>query len=440
MANALYEPHGPGYLDATETRAERVRTFQICSDCRLCIKYCFSFKSLFSLIDGKWAEGDPGADDHDPVGELTDREHLRIVDECFQCKLCYVNCPYTVDNEEAEWKVDFPALMMRSLIVANAARRPPASASLLARTDLQGKVASTLAPLVNVVSRLGVARAPMELVTGISKARLLPSYARIRFSHWFTRRSAPAEEEVAAGDRVALFPTCLVEYQDPDIGKALVHVYEHNGITCTLPSDQVCCGMPWLDAGNVTKFREHAEINVERLLPSVREGCSVVVPQATCAYVLKREYPGFLGTADAALVAEHTYDASEYLMARHRERPLEQSFGGRTYETILWHAACHSRAQQMGPKSMELMRLTGARVEMVERCTAIDGTWGLRAENVEMARTIAEPLMARVRRSDAELVAGDCHLANTAIREDAGRAPVHPLQVLERAYGLEDDA
>ena len=85
------------------------------------------------------------------------------------------------------------------------------------------------------------------------------------------------------------------------------------------------------------------------------------------------------------------------------------------------------------------MALTGAKVEMVERCSAIDGTWGLRAENVEMAQKIAKPLMERVQEAETQLVAGDCHLANTAIREATQKVPVHPVQVLARAYGIEDD-
>ena len=76
---------------------------------------------------------------------------------------------------------------------------------------------------------------------------------------------------------------------------------------------------------------------------------------------------------------------------------------------------------------------------MIERCAAIDGTWGLRAENVEMANQIARPLMERVQDAESQLVAGDCHLANTAIREATHKVPVHPVQVLARAYGLEDD-
>ena len=159
----------------------------------------------------------------------------------------------------------------------------------------------------------------------------------------------------------------------------------------------------------------------------------VVVPQPTCAYVLKNEYPDFLGTDDARLVAEHTFDTSEYLMARHREEPLDTDFSaGETYDTITWHAACHYRAQQIGPKSRDLLALTGAKVTVVERCSAIDGTWGLRAENVEMARRIAKPLMETVTKADTDLVVGDCHLANTAIREGTGKTPLHPLQVLAR--------
>ena len=47
--------------------------------------------------------------------------------------------------------------------------------------------------------------------------------------------------------------------------------------------------------------------------------------------------------------------------------------------------------------------------------------------------------MERVQDAETQLVAGDCHLANTAIREATQKVPVHPVQVLARAYGLEDD-
>jgi Fe-S oxidoreductase len=391
------------------------------------VKLCPSFKSLFEMID------DLGGSDE--ADHLSAQQHARVVDECYQCKLCYVICPYTPDQQQ-EWRIDFPQLMLRSLSIQTRQGEQSRSARLLARTDLQGKVATALAPVVNASTHIKPVRVLMEKTTGIARDRLLPNFSRVRFSKWFRSRGT---NEPRAGSRgtVAIFPTCLVEYQEPAIGHALVGVYEHNGFACELPEGQVCCGMPWLDAGDTEKFREHAQQNVDALLPAVEAGMSIVVAQPTCAYTLKDEVPAFLGTDAARKVAEHTFEASEFLVNEHRKEKLDTEFEGQTYESIVWHAACHYRAQQMGPKSSLLMQLTGAKVQMVERCAAIDGTWGLRAENVDMAKRVARPLMERIRESEAELVAGDCQLANVAIREDAGKTPVHPLQVLARAYGIE---
>ena len=431
MVTHLYNPLDPAYFDADDARGERDRTFQICADCRLCVRLCPSFKDLFRMIDAH--------DGVHPARDLTDAEHKVVVDECYQCKLCYVVCPYTPDQGQ-EWKVDFPRLMMRSLAIQAREGKVGHAARLLARTDLQGQLATVAAPVVNATGKVRFLRGVMEKVTGIAADRKLPQYARERFSKWFARRaSTVAANASPARAPVALFPTCLVEYQEPAIGRAVVEVCEHNGIECELPPGQVCCGMPWLDAGDIDRFTDAARRNVAALAPAARAGRTIVVPQPTCAYVLKHDYPDVLGTEDARLVAAQTRDVAEHLMGEHGREPLADDFEGRTYDSITWHAACHYRAQQMGPKSKDLMALTGAEVAVVERCSAIDGTWGLRAENVEMARAIAKPLMDAVRDAHSELVAGDCHLANTAIGEATAKVPVHPIQVLARAYGLEEE-
>jgi hypothetical protein len=46
-------------------------------------------------------------------------------------------------------------------------------------------------------------------------------------------------------------------------------------------------------------------------------------------------------------------------------------------------------------------------------------------------------LLEKVRESGAQLVAGDCQLANVAIEEGSGKRPIHPLHAL-LAYGLEE--
>jgi Fe-S oxidoreductase len=268
---------------------------------------------------------------------------------------------------------------------------------------------------------------------------VLPPYARQRFSTWFRQRSAPALADRQA--TVTLFPTCFVEYNSPAIGQDLVKVYEHNRVACQLPDGIGCCGAPWLHAGEFEQFRATAGRNLPILAEAVRQGADIVVPQPTCGYVLKRDYAEYLDGPDARLVAEHTYDACEYLVKLHRdgEMSLDTTFAGDVPDQVTYHASCHLQAQNAGLKSRDLMKLTGTKVTLVNKCSGIDGTWGLRAENYELARRVAQPLGDAVRRArdeGATVVTGDCTLANGAITQETGEVPVHPLQMVARAYGI----
>lgn len=429
-----YDPFHPRYFDEGDLREELTRVYDLCHGCRLCFKFCPSFPTLFELIDR--------FDDQD-AGRLTPAEQDRVVDECFQCKLCHINCPYTPGRHE--WNLDFPRLMMRADQVRHRAGKVSLRArvedQVLARTDAVGKVGTALAPVVNrVVGRPGgLGRKVMQAATGVAAERVLPPYTRQRFSSWFRRRPAhaPAEGRARQGE-VALFPTCLVEYQDPGVGRDLVRVCERNGIDCSLPEGQVCCGAPWLHTGDVDRFVAQGRRNVEILAAAVRDGRDVIVPQPTCGYVLKKDYVDYIGGPDAALVAEHTYDAAEYLMKVHKGEgtALDTAFTGEVPETLTYHAPCHLRAQSVGLKSRDLMKLTGARITVVAECSAIDGTWGYREENYEISRTVGRKLAGAIERAGNEVVAGDCHLANGGILQETGTRPVHPVQVVARAYGI----
>ena len=98
-------------------------------------------------------------------------------------------------------------------------------------------------------------------------------------------------------------------------------MYERNGIECSL-TDAGCCGAPWLHAGDVKTFTKVAEKNVATLAAEIRAGKGdIVVPEPTCGYVLKKDYVDYVGAPlqdDAKLVAEHTYDAAEYLVKVHK--------------------------------------------------------------------------------------------------------------------------
>mgnify|MGYP001561299537 FL=1 len=427
-----YDPKHPQYLDEADVRGELTRVYDLCHGCRLCFKYCTSFPTLFEFIDRH--------DDQD-AGRLTPAQQDQVIDECFQCKLCYINCPYIPDLHE--WALDFPRLMLRANAMRHETKqvsfRDRVTTDFMGRTDLLGKVATATAPLANkvVAAPAGSAiRKVVEKVTGVSSVRLLPPYARQRFSTWFNKR--PRLKINKRQGRVAVFPTCLVEYQKPEIGHDLVKVYERNGIECALAEGAGCCGAPFLHSGDLDQFNKIAAKNVTALAKAVRMGRDIVVPQPTCGYVLKKDYVDYVGGAESRLVAAHTFDAAEYLMKVHKndDMSLDLDFTGHVPASVTYHTPCHLKAQNIGLKSRDLIKLTGAKVKLVQQCSGIDGMWGLRAENTGISIPIAGKLGDEIRKADGEVVAGDCHLANTAIAEQTGQEPLHPLQLIARAYGI----
>lgn len=423
-----YDPRHPAYYDEADLREELLRVYDLCHGCRLCWNLCPSFNSLFELIDQR--DGN--------VHALTPAEQDRVVDECYQCKLCYMKCPYVPPHE---WQLDFPRLMLRAAAGMRRRGRGDLSDQFFGRTDLMGALNSRLAPVVNAAIGTpgSLPRRIMERTLGIAAQRLLPLYAVERFSTWFQRRQRPAVD--GRNGRVAVFPTCLVEYQRPEIGHDAVKVLERNAVACDVPRATVCCGMPWLDCGDVDAFVKQARRNVPLLAEQVRQGRDIVVLQPTCGYALKQEYPRYVQDEAARLVGEHTFDVFEYLLKIHREpgKGLDLEFRGHVPQSITWHAPCHLRAQNIGYKTRDLLKLTGAQVTVVDRCAGIDGTWGLRAVNYPLARKVARPLRDAINTARSEAVATDCALASGAILEETGRQPVHPIQVLARAYGIPEE-
>ena len=440
-----YDPTHPTYLDEPDLRVELERVFDLCHGCRLCFNLCPSFPTLFDFIDSR--DGD--------VAGMTPVEQDQVVDECYQCKLCYLKCPYVPPHE---WELDFPRLMMRAHAVRHAdgaGARKRLTDQFLGRTDLLGKVSSAAAPVVNALTgRTGsFPRKMMEKTTGIASERLLPPYSRQRFSTWFKRRPSEAgangpRPQMAAGSQgsVSVFPTCFVEYMEPAIGKDLVKVYERNRVECSMPEGTQCCGAPWLHSGNIKEFTKAAERNVSVLADEVRAGREVIVSQPTCAYVVRKDYPIYLAAsplaAESRLVAAHTADPAEYLIRLHKggDTSLDTEFSGRESgavpDQVTYHVACHLQAQQIGLKSRDLLKLAGIKATLVQQCSGIDGTWGYRAENYELARKVAGPLKRGVEEAGNDVVCGDCHLANGSIEQETGTRPVHPMQLMARAYGI----
>jgi Fe-S oxidoreductase len=231
-----------------------------------------------------------------------------------------------------------------------------------------------------------------------------------------------------------LFYTCGVNFNEPEVGKACVRVLERNGVEVRCP-EQRCCGMPFLDGGDIGATKKNAQANVAYLQPWVEKGYDIVVPGPTCSYMLKQEYPWLLKSESAKAVAGKTFDICEYFMSLHSEGKLDTRFV-RGAGKIAYQIPCHLRAQNIGFKSRDLMQLIpDTRVQVFEKCAAIDGTWGLKEQYFALSLKVAEPLLKAIREGAPDLTVSDCSLAALQIEQGTRIKPLHPVQVLDRAYG-----
>jgi glycerol-3-phosphate dehydrogenase subunit C len=422
------------FWDLGAVDKELRRVYDICGGCRRCLPLCPSFKVLFDGMDVDPVDGD--------VEKLPATDVKEVVDLCYQCKLCFNHCPYTPPHR---WKVDFPRLMLRARAAQARKSGLTLQDRLLGNADLVGKLGSLAAPLSNWVNELTLHRAFMQAVVGIHKQRNLPKFARPTFSSWFKSRprsgnalpsALPAGGTPSSGRKVALFHTCSVEYYETSTGRAAVRVLERNRVDVSVPP-QRCCGMPYLDGGAVDEAKALIRDNVASLAAAVREGREIVAPGPTCSYMLKQEYPWLDGSEDAKLVAANTRDLFEYLAKLHAAGELDTNFS-RPVGAVTYHVPCHLRAQNIGHKSADVLRaIPGASVDVVEKCSAVDGTWGFKKEYYELSLKLAKPLFDAVT-GGARVAATDCPLAALQIEQGTGRKPKHPVEVLAEAYGFEE--
>ncbi|TKX52510.1 anaerobic glycerol-3-phosphate dehydrogenase subunit C, partial [Halorubrum sp. SS7] len=112
--------------------------------------------------------------------------------------------------------------------------------------------------------------------------------------------------------RVAYFHGCYSNYNTPEVGKAMVRVYEHFGYEVMVPP-QKCSGTPMFANGMLKDARRHAETNVENLVEAIGEGADVIASCTSCSMSLRQEYPELFDLHGIEDVAEHTFEALEYL-------------------------------------------------------------------------------------------------------------------------------
>jgi Fe-S oxidoreductase len=418
------------FWEPQDLHKEMVRVFDVCHGCRVCYTLCPSFVKLFEVTDDV-------AGVFGQVEDLTSTQINQVVDLCYQCKICDPICPYIPPHP---LDIDFPRTLVRYQLVRKKAEGIKLADRIFGNTELVGTLASFAAPLVNWANRNPLLRGVLEEYLGVHRDRQLPQFHMRTFRRWYRghRRSAAAAGK-ARGEKVAFFYTCMVNYNEPDIGKAAVKVFERNGVECVVPPQQ-CCGLPLIDAGLLDQARKKMQANAAVLSRKVREGYKIVAPSASCSYMLKHDYPAYVPGEDGKLVSQNTYDLAEYLVKLHEAGKLDTEFAppGNSSAKFRYHQPCHLMAQKIGFKGEELLKiLPGSKVARLQCCSGHDGSWSAKKEYFEESMKVGKPLFNFMAADPEACCVTDCPLSAIQIEQGTGKKAINPVVALAEAYGID---
>ena len=428
------------FYDVEKLDAELRRVFDICHGCRRCFNLCDSFPRLFDLIDAS----------PDEVHGVKSEDFAPVVEACTLCDMCFMTkCPYVPPHA---FNLDFPHLMLRARAVAVKNGKTEFTQSQLAEMDRNGRLARFVSPLVNWASdkKNSLTRPLMEKLAGIDRDAKLPRFTAKTFVA--ADRSEPISPNRAApafGKRkAALYATCFVNYNKPSTGLAARAVLNHIGVE-TAVAYPGCCGMPFLEQADLARVAENAAKVSKDLVKLIDQGFDIVALTASCGLMLKFEWPLIVPeNADVQRLAKATFDIDEYVVDIAKKEGLPAGLKPLP-EGVTVHLPCHARAQAMGPKAAEMLRLIpDTPIDVIERCSGHGGTFGVMKETHGVAVKVGRPVFRAAHEKARGHIVSDCPLAAQHIVEnvkalaakDGNVAPVceaeHPIEIMARAFGL----
>ena len=424
----------PDFLDPKKIDKEMRRVFDICHGCRRCFNLCDSFPKLFEMIDSSQNED---------VESLSSDQFTPVVEACTLCDMCFMTkCPYVPPHE---FNLDFPHLMLRYRTALHQQKKLPAVPAQLAQTDRNGKIGVKFSWFINWISNIKnkFFRKILELFSGIDKRVRLPRYNSETFTNYFKKNKDLINFEAPSKNRkVVIYTTCFVNFNKKNTGVAALKVLKKNGVEVK-EAYPGCCGMPFLEQGDLHKVVEQAKKVSNDLLEWVNKGYQVITLTASCGLMLKFEWSLLLPkNENIKKLSQHVSDIDEYIVDIAENEGLAKGLheidGGVTV-----HNACHARAQNMGIKARDMLKLIpNIKLDVVERCAGHGGTFGVMKTTHDLALKVGRPTARQIKNKNNKYMASDCPLAGKHLKQleqdtnITNDEALHPIEILAKAYKL----
>ncbi|MDU8925141.1 anaerobic glycerol-3-phosphate dehydrogenase subunit GlpC [Pasteurellaceae bacterium LIM206] len=396
-------------------------SFESCIKCTACTAVCpVSRANPFY----------PGPKQAGPDGERLRLKSPEFFDEalkyCINCKRCEVACPSDVKigdiiirarNNNLERMHKPLILKLRDAILSN--------------TDIVGSLNTPFAPIVNTITGLKATRFVLEKTLKVSRRRSLPKYAFGTFRNWYMKKIMESQRRYK--DKIAYYHGCYVNYNNPQLGKELIDVFNALNIGVVLLEKEKCCGLPLSVNGFPARAKKIAQFNIDYIEKMVDEnGLDVIGEASSCTLNLRDEYHHILGI-DNAKVRPHIHMVTPYLYQLFQQgkrlplKPLKLR--------VAYHTACHVEKAGWAPYTLEVIKqIPGLEVTMLpSQCCGIAGTYGFKAENYEVSQAIGKNLFDHINAGGFDYVISECQTCKWQIDMSSNVTCIHPITLLAMA-------
>ncbi len=394
--------------------------FEQCIKCTVCTAYCplLGVNPLF-----------PGPKQAGPDGERYRLKNRFFYDAnlkyCMNCKRCEVACPSGVKIAD---------------IIHSARRRfgdevPELRDRILANTDIMGRLARPVAPLVNAAVASRPVKAVMDVMLDIEKERTFPKYQSKGFVRLFKHDWKAAQ--AGYGRQVAFFRGCSTEFQHPEVGIAFVRLMNAVGIGVQL-LDEKCCGVAMISNALWRHARKNATHNVEVFKKAVDRGLPVVTVSSTCTFTMRDEYPDILGV-DNSSVRDAVTLVEKFLFEEVDAGRIKLVFRNDYAARIAYHIPCHMEKLGWSIFTKELLGMVpGISLKTLDSaCCGIAGTYGFKKENYAYSQAIGKPLFDQIRSLAPDFVCCECETCKWQIESSTGYKVLNPVVILSEALDVE---
>ncbi|MBU1261275.1 MAG: anaerobic glycerol-3-phosphate dehydrogenase subunit C [Planctomycetes bacterium] len=370
-----------------------------------------------------------------------------ILATCLNCRACEVDCPSGVNVSKMMMEVRARLAKKRGL---------GKTAKILSSNRYMSIFASAFGPISNIFLSLAPVRWIMQAITGIDKRRVMPKFGFstfIRKANKYLAAEAKLENPI---DKVAYFTDTFANYNDHELGFAVIKFLRHNNIDVIVPKQRPA-PLPAVVYGDVSTSRKDLRYNVKHLSDAVRAGYKIICSEPSAAMCLKEDLRFFVDPApsdysqnrikrrcevdspDAKIVSENTFELFDYLKGlMGRVKIAAAASSGLAKTNFVHHTPCHLIAMGDKSSSIEVLKqLAGIEVRQLDGgCCGIAGTFGFSEKNYDLSMQIGKNLAEKIEKSGADTVLTECSTCRMQIEQMTGKEVIHPIKVLAQAFGL----